>query len=393
MTDALVIGAGPAGLMAAEMLADAGHSVCVTDAKPSVGRKFLMAGKSGLNLTKDEPFDTFLGAFGTASDWLKPSLQSFTNADVIRWANDLGQDTFTGSTKRVFPKSMKASPLLRKWLARLSDKGVQFETKWRWVGWEDDTFTFATTTGHQHITPSATVLALGGASWSKLGSDGAWATLFAQRGIETAPFEPANMGLIVPWSEFMKPHFGQPLKNVAITAGDVTKRGECVISSSGLEGSLIYQFSKPVRQHKPMSLDLIPDQTAQTIQAKINKQPAKASRTTLLRKALNLPATQTALMMEFARTTPRDGLAAALKALPIPYTGTAALDQAISVAGGVRQSDLTDDFMLLAAQGAFCAGEMLDWEAPTGGYLITACLATGRAAGQAAAKHISQQTE
>ncbi len=388
MTTALVIGAGPAGLMAAEMLADDGHSVLVTDAKPSVGRKFLMAGKSGLNLTKSENFDAFVDAYSNSASWLKPSLQTFGPKQVIAWAETLGQDTFVGSTRRVFPKTMKASPLLRAWLNRLSDKGVQFQTHWRWSNWNDTTHTFETPEGQKTITPIATVLALGGASWARLGSDGAWTSLLAQRGIETAPFQPSNMGVTMDWSAHMAPHFGKPLKNIAMTVGTDTRKGECVLSKSGLEGSLVYQFSAALRAGNPMHIDLLPDQTTDALQSRITKQGSKTSLANILRKSLKLDAAKSALVMEFARTVPRAELAKTVKALPVPYSGLAPLDAAISVAGGVRQADLTQDFMLTSAAGTFCAGEMLDWEAPTGGYLITACLATGRAAGLAAANYI-----
>ncbi len=392
MSDALVIGAGPAGLMAAEVLVDAGYSVLVAEAKPSVGRKFLMAGKSGLNLTKSEDFNTFLASYPDAADWLKPTLQAFGPQDVIVWSESLGQDTFIGSTRRVFPKAMKASPLLRAWLNRLTDKGVTFQTRWRWTTWRDSSFTFETPNGSKSIAPKATILALGGASWSRLGSDGAWTTLLAERGIETAPFQPSNMGVTVDWSGHMKPHFGKPLKNIAMTVGTDTSKGECVLSKSGLEGSLVYQFSSGLRSSEPLHIDLLPAQTAAALQSRITKQGAKTSLANILRKSLKLDAAKAALVMEFARTTPREQLAQTVKSLPIPYTGTAPLDAAISVAGGVRQSDLTENFMLKAAAGTFCAGEMLDWEAPTGGYLITGCLATGRAAGLAAADYITQQT-
>ncbi|WGI22232.1 TIGR03862 family flavoprotein [Amylibacter sp. IMCC11727] len=390
MTDALVIGAGPAGLMAAEMLADAGHSVTVADGKPSVGRKFLMAGKSGLNLTKSEPFADFIAAFGSAADWLKPSIEAFDNTAVIDWAQGLDQDTFIGSTRRVFPKAMKASPLLRAWLNRLSDKGVTFQTRWRWVEWTGGIFIFETPNGLHSVTPKATVLALGGASWARLGSDGMWTDILAQRGIDTAPFEPSNMGITVDWSDHMAPLFGAPLKNIAMTVGNDRRKGECVLSKSGLEGSLVYQFSTGLRSSEPMQIDLLPDQTTAALQARIDKQSTKTSLANILRKSLKLDAVKSALVMEFARATPRDALAQTVKSLPIPYTGTAPLDLAISVAGGVRQTDLTADFMLASESGSFCAGEMLDWEAPTGGYLITACLATGRTAGRAAADYIKR---
>lgn len=388
--DALVIGAGPAGLMAAEMLADAGHSVLLTDAKPSVGRKFLMAGKSGLNLTKDEPDAQFLTAFGTAATHLAPALTDFGPTQVQTWAQDLGQSVFTGSSGRVFPKVMKASPLLRAWLARLNHKGVVLQTHWRWTGWQDDTFRFETPDGPQLVTPKVAILALGGASWARLGSDGAWTGLLEQRGAKLVPFAPSNMGITVNWSPLMTPHFGSPLKNIAITCGGKHNSGECVISRNGLEGSLIYQFSTGFRAGASLVLDLLPDQSAEQITAKIARQNSKLSLPNLLRKTLRLDPAKTALFLEYARQTPRADHARTLKALLVPYSGTAPLDGAISVAGGLRWDSLTPDYALRVSPNVFCAGEMLDWEAPTGGYLITACLATGRAAGQAAARFLAK---
>ena len=384
--DALVIGAGPAGLMAAEMLADAGHSVLLAEAKPSVGRKFLMAGKSGLNLTKDEPDTDFLAGFGTAAAHLAPALTAFGPTQVQAWAKDLGQSVFTGSSGRVFPKAMKASPLLRAWLARLNGKGVTLRTRWRWTGWQGETFGFETPDGPQSVTPKVVVLALGGASWARLGSDGAWVGLLAQRGATLVDFAPSNMGITVEWSPHMDPHFGSPLKNIAISCGGKRNTGECVLSRSGLEGSLIYQFSTGFRANAPLVVDLMPDQSAAQITVKITRQNSKLSLPNLLRKTLRLDAAKTALFLEYARQTPRAALAETLKALPVPYSGTAPLDGAISVAGGLSWQSVTPEYALQVAPQVFCAGEMLDWEAPTGGYLITACLATGRAAGLAAAR-------
>ena len=387
--DALVIGAGPAGLMAAEMLADAGHSVLLAESKPSVGRKFLMAGKSGLNLTKDEPDTAFLNAFGTAGTHLAPALTAFGPTQVQAWAQDLGQSVFTGSSGRVFPKVMKASPLLRAWLARLNGKGVTLHTRWRWTGWQDDSFDFETPDGVQSVTPKVVVLALGGASWARLGSDGAWTDLLARRGATLVPFAPSNMGITVKWSPHMEPHFGSPLKNIAMSCGGNHNIGECVLTRGGLEGSLVYQFSSGFRAGAPLAVDLLPDQSVEQITARITRQNSKLSLSNLLRKTLRLDAAKTALFLEYARQTPRTALAETLKALPVPYSGTAPLDGAISVAGGLGWHSLTPDYALRIAPQVFCAGEMLDWEAPTGGYLITACLATGRAAGLAAARFLT----
>ncbi len=391
MLDALVIGAGPAGLMAAEMLADKGVSVLVADAMPTAGRKLLMAGKSGLNLTKDADFDSFIKAYGQQSAWLRPSLEAFGNRDVGPWAAALGQVVFTGSSGKVFPKSMKASPLLRNWLARLEGKKVTIQTRWRWQGWQDGALVFDTPEGPQTRTPRATVLALGGASWPRLGSNGDWTGILAGKGVALAPFEPANMGVLVPWSKHMNRHFGSALKNVTLHSGDKTRKGEFVITADGLEGSLVYDFSPQLRAGLPLMLDLCPDLSLEHITDRLAKVPPKNSLSNALRKALHLTPAAIGLLMEFAKPPqPRGALAKHLKALPVPYSGTAGIARAISVAGGIRRDSLNDAFMLTEIPGVFCAGEMLDWEAPTGGYLLTACLSTGRRAGLGAAAFVAQ---
>ncbi len=384
-----MIGAGPAGLMAAEELARAGLSVRVFEAKPSVGRKFMMAGKSGLNLTKDEDPDQFLQAFGAAQGWLAPMLAEFGPAEVQGWARDLGQTLFTGSTGRVFPTAMKASPLLRAWLVRLADMGVTVETRWRWAGWQGEGLSFETPDGVRSVAADATVLALGGASWSRLGSDGAWAAFLADKGVALAPFAPANAALRVNWSPHMAGHFGTPLKGVAFRAGGIVSRGEAVLSNRGLEGGGIYALTPALRDGAALVLDLLPDRGEADIAARLARRRGKASQSNHLRKALRLPAVKSALLQEFGRPLPRDSgaLAGLIKALPLRYAGLAPLDDAISTAGGVTLNALTPELMLNALPWVFCAGEMLDWEAPTGGYLLTACLATGRWAGRAAARH------
>ncbi|PIB23092.1 NAD(FAD)-utilizing dehydrogenase [Amylibacter kogurei] len=390
MTDAVIIGAGPAGLMAAETIADAGFSVLVADAKPTFGRKFLMAGKSGLNLTMNEPFEKFISAYGADADWLRPIITDFDLNNVIKFSNALGAEVFTGSSGRVFPKAMKASPMLRAWLARLAAKDVTFQTNWTWTGWNGDQLQFNTPVGTEHISPRATVFALGGASWARLGSTGQWAEIFDSAGIEIAPFLPANMGFVVNWSKHMEPHFGQPIKPLRLSVGDQSVLGEIVISRTGLEGGGIYAVSRAMRDGGELLLDFCPDVSIETLQARLQKQPSKASRSSLLRKAWSLSPAKSALFNEFAKGAPRDQIASLAKALPITHNGPRPMDEAISSAGGVAKSALANDLMLQKKQGVFCAGEMLDWEAPTGGYLITACLATGYVAGKGAVGYLSR---
>lgn len=390
---AVVIGGGPAGLMAAEMLAGAGIAVLVAEAKPSLGRKFLMAGKSGLNLTKDEPSERFLSAYGAAADWLAPMLAEFGSGEVQGWARGLGQTVFTGSTGRVFPEAMKASPLLRAWLARLERLGVSWRTRWRWTGWQGGALCFDTPQGAVELAPEVTVLALGGASWARLGSDGGWAPLLAERGVELAPFAPSNIGLMVEWSRHMATRFGDPLKGVRFSAGTLSSRGEAVISARGLEGGGLYPLTPALRAGAPLLVDLLPDLSLEAVAERLARPRGKTSLSNHLRKALRLDPARLALMLEFSRPLPAEpaALARRIKALPIHHAGLRPMDEAISTAGGVRRAALDDDLMLRALPGIYCAGEMLDWEAPTGGYLLTACLATGRWAGRAAAARLQAQ--
>jgi uncharacterized flavoprotein (TIGR03862 family) len=378
--DALVIGAGPAGLMAAEMLAAAGRRVVVCEAKPSAGRKFLMAGKSGLNVTKDEPPEAFARAYDAG--WLAPMLAEFGPEQVQDWCRALGQEVFTGSSGRVFPLSMKGSPLLRAWLTRLGSAGVEMRLRWRWPGVQGDGWAFDTPEGPVTLSPRVVVLALGGASWARLGSDAAWVPWLRERGVEIAPFKPSNMGFAVSWSPHMAKHFGQPVKGVALIAGARRERGEFVLSARGIEGGGIYAISRDLREGAPLQLDLMPDVTAAEVEARLARMKPGQTLANRLRK-LGLPPVTVALVMEFGRSLP---LTLAIKALPIPLTGPRPLDEAISTAGGITRAALTDDLELRALPGVFACGEMLNWEAPTGGYLLTACWATGRWAGRAAAK-------
>ncbi len=383
MTDAVVIGAGPAGLMAAEHLGKAGLRVLVADAMPSVGRKFLMAGKSGLNITKAEPAAAFLAAYGQPMpEALSDALKMFGPDEVVAWSQALGQPVFTGTTGRVFPQAMKASPLLRAWLTRLDGLGIERRTRWKWQGWQDHALAFETPDGRVAISPEVTVLALGGASWARLGANGDWAAFLPD---DVTPFAPANMGFRVAWSPYMAGFMGSPAKSVGLSAGGQKARGEFVISERGIEGGGIYAMSRAMREGAVLTIDLLPDWSLDKVRKALAKPRGKSSLTTHLRKVLRFDPLRGALLAEFGRPFP-DDLAPLIKALPVHHLGPRPIDEAISTAGGVRFEALTVDLMLKTRPGVFCAGEMLDWEAPTGGYLITACLATGQAAGQAAAR-------
>lgn len=382
---AIIVGAGPAGLMAADVLSAAGVAVTVIDQMPSVGRKFLMAGKSGLNLTKIEDPAQFDAAFGDAPPALRDALAQFGPAQVTAWAEGLGQPVFTGSTGRVFPVAMKASPLLRAWLNRLTQQGVSLSTRWTWTGWDGNALRFDTPDGPVTRSADITILACGGASWRRLGSDGQWADHFS----DVAPFEPANCGFRVGWSGHMAPYFGQPIKATTLHAGKATSRGEWVITQNGIEGGGIYAVSAAVRDGAPLFVDLMPDHELSALQQKLDAARHKSSLGKILKSTLRLPPVKIALFNEMSRRAePATHTAALLKALPMMHSGPAPLDQAISTAGGLRFSQL-DGLMLPSKPGTFAAGEMLDWEAPTGGYLITACLATGRAAAVAALHQIA----
>ncbi|MBO9465719.1 TIGR03862 family flavoprotein [Tropicibacter sp. R15_0] len=395
MSKALIIGGGPAGLMAAEMLLDGGHQVVLAEAKPTLARKFLMAGKSGLNLSKMEVFEQFLAAYRADAEPLRPMLQAFGPEDARAWAEALGQEMFTGSTGRLFPKVMKASPLLRAWITRLSNKGLEINLRWRWTDWQDGAFHFDTPDGSQVLTPDVTILALGGASWARLGSDGTWTRQFVRNGLKITPFAPSNAGLLVDWSPYMAKHFGSPIKNALFRSGDMENRGEAVISSKGLEGGGIYPLSPALRSGSTLHIDLFPHLSTAELQKRLEKPRGKQSLSNVLRKTLKIPPATWALISEVARPLPSapSELTDLLKNLPLPHQGLRHLDEAISTTGGVPWASLTPELMLKDRPGLFCAGEMVDWDAPTGGYLLTACLAMGRWAGLHASQFLYNHGE
>ncbi|AHG47014.1 NAD(FAD)-utilizing dehydrogenase [Rhizobium leguminosarum bv. trifolii CB782] len=384
-----IIGGGPAGLAAAELLSLSGHAVTVYDAMPTFARKFLLAGKSGLNITHSEDYARFATRFGAAAGRLRPALDAFTPGDIRDWAAGLGTETFVGSSGRVFPTVMKASPLLRAWLRRLEAQGVTLRSRHRWVGFAEEGYLFETPEGRSIVHCDAALLALGGASWPRLGSDARWLPWLSEKGVEIDAFQPANCGFVVGWSQNFSERFaGEPVKSVTATSEAGTFPGEFVITASGIEGSLIYINAAALRDRLQnggavLTLDLAPGRTAERLTSDLKRQDAKLSFSNRLRKGAGLDGVKAALLRELApernRTDP-ERLAGIIKALPIPVLATRPIAEAISSAGGIRWSGIDDGFMLKALPGTFVAGEMLDWEAPTGGYLLTACLATGRAA-------------
>jgi uncharacterized flavoprotein (TIGR03862 family) len=388
-----IIGGGPAGLMAAEVLSQAGYKVDVYDGMPSVGRKFLLAGVGGMNITHSEPSPAFVSRYAERASAIAPMLRSFGAQALCDWIHGLGIETFIGSSGRVFPADMKAAPLLRAWLKRLREAGVVIHTRHRWLGWNaDSSLRIATPDGEIALTPAATLLALGGASWARLGSDGAWVPLLEQRSVCVAPLQAANCGFEVDaWSELLRSKFaGAPLKNVAMGLGGQPLRlGECVVTQTGVEGSLVYALSARIREainqsgSATVEIDLLPGKTLAEVQRALSKPRGSRSMSKHLHSQLGIDGIKAALLRELAPAatfTDPALLASAIKALPLTLIRPRPLDEAISTAGGVTFEALDEQMMINALPGVFCAGEMLDWEAPTGGYLLTACFASGRAA-------------
>lgn len=390
---ALVVGAGPAGLMAAEVLARGGATVTVVEKMPSVGRRLLMAGRGGLNLTHSEGSEPFLARYGQAADWLRPHLQRFGAQDLVAWAHGLGQETFVGSSGRVFPRAFKASPLLRAWLARLEDLGVVIHTQVEWLGFSDDGVVLDRGHGPEVWTSDVVVLALGGASWPKLGGGERWVEVLRSTGIAVAALRPANSGLDIAWSPIFRDAFaGQPLKSIALKAGDRQARGEAVVTRYGLEGGAVYAVTDLVRDTAAhdgqctVTIDLRPQSEVQALAIRVGAPRSGQSLANRLRKA-GLPPVAIGLMREghgLALPSEATDLARAIKAVPLTATGVQGIARAISTAGGIRLEELDHALMLKARPGVFAAGEMLDWEAPTGGYLLQASFATGAAAGTGA---------
>ena len=383
-----VVGAGPAGLAAAEVLSGHGHAVTLHERMKTPGRKLLMAGRGGLNLTNSEPLEAFLDSYGVTRSWLAPAIAAFPPDALREWASGLGQELFVGSSGRVFPREMKASGLLRAWLARLQSRGVTLRTGSRWTGWseagalqfEDGTFSGA----------AAVLLAMGGASWRRLGSDGEWAEALSARGVAMAPFKPANCGMLAGWSDMFAERFaGRPLKNVALHHAGMVSRGDVMLTREGLEGGALYPFSAALRDaierdgQATLRIDLRPDQDEAVLATRLSRVRGRESLSNTWRKALALAPEAIGLLRESAGSGMQrepGAMAALAKSVPVTLTGTDSLDRAISTAGGIRREAVDESFMLRALPGVFAAGEMLDWEAPTGGYLLQASIATGRAA-------------
>lgn len=400
-----IIGGGPAGLMAAELISQSGAKVNVYDAMPSIGRKFLIAGKGGLNITHSDPYDLFLTRYGSRSTYIKPMLDRFDAEALKAWVHELGIQTFIGSSGRIFPAEMKAAPLLRGWLHRLRQSGVTFHVRHQWLGWHEtdsQVLRFMSPQGIREVKADAVVLALGGGSWPQLGSTGAWTSLLTHRGVQIIPLVPSNCGFDVSWSEHFRDRFaGQPLKSVIASFNGFQQQGDCMITTTGIEGSLIYALSAPLRDEIALSrtatltLDLAPGNSIETLISKFSQPRGKQSMANHLRKRLGFDGVKAGLLREIVPAEDFNEpikLCSAIKALPIKLTATRPIAEAISSAGGVSFDAIDEHLMLRALPGVFCAGEMLDWEAPTGGYLLAACFASGRVAGGGVLKWLDSQT-
>ena len=402
MGSIVIIGGGAAGLMAAEAAVTTGVGVEVYDSMPSVGRKFLLAGKGGLNLTHSEPMDSFLSRYGTRRAFIEPAITAFPPTALQAWAHELGVETFVGSSGRIFPVDMKAAPLLRAWLRRLRLNGVRFHVRHRWCGWDEQgRLRFLTADGISLVQADAVVLALGGGSWPQLGSDAGWVKILSERHVPIAPLQPANCGFDVEWSQHFRARFaGYPVKTVALVinaldGSTIRHMGEFVVTANGVEGGIIYMVSATVRDVitaeglATLSLDLAPDRTMKQLAHDLSRPRGKRTVATHLKRCAGMTGVKAGLLRE---AVPKEvlgdpvRLAAAIKALPLMLTAPRPIEEAISTAGGLSFTALDENLMVRSLPGVFCAGEMLDWEAPTGGYLLTACLATGLLAGDKAAQ-------
>ena len=399
-----IIGGGPAGLMAAEVISTQGVKVDLYDSMPSLGRKFLMAGKGGLNITHSEPFEQFLSRYGKRRPEIESLLKTFGPNELCEWVHGFGIETFVGTSGRVFPVGMKASPLLRAWLKRLTASGVTFHPRHKWTGWlPDKSLHFATLDGEKAITPDAAVLALGGGSWSRLGSDGAWVPWLEQAGVRVEGLKPSNCGFDVGWSPHFQERFdGHPVKSVVLSFGLFRQQGEFIVTKEGLEGGLIYAASAMIRDEisargkAVISLDMAPDRSPEWLIERLSKSRGSRSVASHLEKMVGIKGVKAGLLREFVAKEDfanMERLASAIKALPIPLIAARPLDEAISSAGGVMFESLDEHLMIHSMPGVFCAGEMLDWEAPTGGYLLTACISSGYTAGIGVLKWLSSNRE
>jgi uncharacterized flavoprotein (TIGR03862 family) len=396
------MGGGPAGLMTAEIICQRGVKVDVYDSMSSLGRKFLMAGKSGLNITHAEPFERFVSRYGNRQQQIEPMLRRFGPSELRQWVHGLGIETFVGTSGRVFPVGMKASPLLRAWLKRLADSGVTFHLRHKWRGWtHDNALRFESPEGEKTTNSDAVVLALGGGSWSRLGSDGAWVPWLEQAGAGVAPLQPSNCGFDVDWSPHFRERFdGHPVKSVVLSFGEFHQQGEFIITKEGVEGGLIYAASALLRDEiaaegrAVMTLDLAPDRSIEWLVRRLSKPRGSRTMAAHLDKAVNIKSVKAGLLREFLSKDDFanvERLAYFIKNLSVPLLRPRPLDEAISSAGGVTFESLDEHLMLRSMPGVFCAGEMLDWEAPTGGYLLTACFASGYAAGNGVLEWLESQ--